>query len=1014
MSFKALNTARSLVGAVTAAVLCVLLAVIAPAAYADELVQTVSVADFGAKADSKQDAAEPVKAAIAKAKTMAEKGVSVRIVFPAGRYDIYPDKAPQRTLYVSNTVGADASYKEKRIGMLLEDTKNITVDGQGSEIIFHGKMTTFAAINSENVSFKNFQVDFEVPSAIDLTVEAVDPDAGIATVYVPEEYKYRVKGSDVEWFSDKSPYTHEAYWTERNALPYVQRYDTKSGLTVRGDVWNNPIFKHVAGVKDLGNNRLEFSYTQMESELKNARGISYQMRQTVRDHPGVFLWKDKNVRLDTIDFRFLHGFGVVGQSTDTVQMNNLHFGVGVGTGRSTAGYADFIQMSGCKGAVEVTNSTFSNPHDDPINIHGTFQQVVERISDRKVRVRYMHNETAGFPSFFVGDQVEFMTQGNMIPVRDSVRTVVAVDGPDGQGGNLGQGSGSLTDTILTFDKPIPQEIAVNEHVVENITYTPNVTIKNNVFKETPTRGILVTTRGKVLIEDNLFDGMGMAGIYISNDAQGWYESGPTRDVTIRANTFQRSGAQAILVEPTNPTVSSEDTVHKNMAIEDNTFYVSDQRVLDAKSVSNLRFVSNRVYRQTVSDGVQIDGGQAVEVPVGGAYHIKARPVFKPVNEQKLFAFNGSKQVVLANNTYDVGLNPQAELENMDAGELDNSGDGTAPQDGGIAVEDASGAENAAAQDAGAVENTAAEDTSGAENAAAQDRVAGESGKVFFVSADPAVATVDSAGVVTGMSVGQTTVQTYVLAGERRLPGPVVAVSVKPADVETAPGSEEGGSEEGEAGQGGAGQGGTDQGEDGQGEAGQGVAGQETDSLRDHPSSVATLSKAVFSGLSRDWKFTAGQLHYFAADRAKTILGQLTATDADAEVTATFNGQPVEPTEFAGTLLRGRNVLEVTVRAADGITSNTYRFVIDRISSNDPGTTEPSDPGTVEPAPEITDPTTPAQQPAAGKQNQSAVPGKKPAVKKVRKLVRTGAPVLGLAAAAVCAGLGGVLLLRRRK
>ncbi|WIK64059.1 right-handed parallel beta-helix repeat-containing protein [Gleimia hominis] len=995
MSRKTLNTARSLVGAVTAAVLCVLLAVIAPAAYADELVQTVSVADFGAKADSKQDAAEPVKAAIAKAKTMAEKGASVRIVFPAGRYDIYPDKAPQRTLYVSNTVGADASYKEKRIGVLLEDTKNITVDGQGSEIVFHGKMTTFAAINSENVSFKNFQVDFEVPSAIDLTVEAVDPDAGIATVYVPEEYKYRVKGSDVEWFSDKSPYTHEAYWTERNALPYVQRYDTKSGLTVRGDVWDNPIFKHVAGVKDLGNNRLEFSYTQMESELKNARGISYQMRQTVRDHPGVFLWKDKNIQLDGIDFRFLHGFGVVGQSTDTVRMNNLHFGVGVGTGRSTAGYADFIQMSGCKGAVEVTNSTFSNPHDDPINIHGTFQQVVERISDRKVRVRYMHNETAGFPSFFVGDQVEFMTQGNMIPVRDSVRTVVAVDGPDGQGGNLGQGSGSLTDTILTFDQPIPQEIAVNEHVVENITYTPNVTIKNNVFKETPTRGILVTTRGKVLIEDNLFDGMGMAGIYISNDAQGWYESGPTRDVTIRANTFQRSGAQAILVEPTNPTVSSEDTVHKNMTIEDNTFYVSDQRVLDAKSVSNLRFVSNRVYRQTVSDGVQIDGDQTVEVPVGKAHHIKARPVFKPVNGQKLFAFNGDKQVVLANNTYDVGLNPQAELENMDAGELDNSGDGTAPQDGGIAVEDASGAENAAAQ----------------------DRVAGESGKVFFVSADPAVATVDSAGVVTGKSVGQTTVQTYVLAGERRLPGPVVAVAVEPADVETAPGTEESGSEEGEA---------------GQGEAGQGVAGQETDSLRDHPSSVATLSKAVFSGLSRDWKFTAGQLHYFAADRAKTISGKLAATDADAEVTATLNGQPVEPTEFAGTLLRGRNVLEVTVRAADGITVNTYRFVIDRISSNDPGTGEPSDPGTVEPAPEITDPTTPTepepeqtqpaetnpstapQQPAAGKQNQSAAPGKKPAVKKVRKLVRTGAPVLGLGAAAVCAGLGGVLLLRRRK
>ena len=130
-----------------------------------------------------------------------------------------------------------------------------------------------------------------------------------------------------------------------------------------------------------------------------------------------------------IDFRFLHGFGVVGQSTDTITMDGLHFGTGEGTGRSTAGYADFVQMSGCKGVITVANSSFSNPHDDPINVHGTFLQVVEKISDTKIKVRYMHNETAGFPSFFVGDQVEFMTKGDMLPVSDSVRTSPPSTGP---------------------------------------------------------------------------------------------------------------------------------------------------------------------------------------------------------------------------------------------------------------------------------------------------------------------------------------------------------------------------------------------------------------------------------------------------------------------------------------------------------------------------------------------------------------------------------------------------------
>ena len=625
----------------------------------------VSVADYGAAADSGEDSAPAIIKAVDKAKELAAEGKNVTISFPKGRYDIYPDKAERRTLYVSNTVGTNSSYKDKKIGILLEDTKNITVDGQGSDFVFHGKMTTFAAINSRNVTFKNFSVDFQVPTVIDLTVEKVDAGAKTATVYVPEEYNYRLSGSNIEWYSDSSPYTGATYWTASNALPYVQLYDTKTGLTVRGDVWTNPIFQNVTGITDAGNHRLVFSYSSMSDKLANATGISYQMRQTTRDHPGVFLWKDKDVTLKGIDFRFLHGFGVVGQSTDTITMDGLNFGTGEGngegTGRSTAGYADFVQMSGCKGVITVVNSSFSNPHDDPINVHGTFLQVVEKISDTKIKVRYMHNETAGFPSFFVGDQVEFMTKGDMLPVSDSVRTVTAVDGPDGQGGDMGAGSGSLTDIVLTLDSAIPSAVAVNSHVVENITYTPEVNIHDNVFKETPTRGILVTTRKKVTIENNLFDGMGMAGIYISNDAQSWYESGPTRDVTIRGNTFRRSGSDAILVEPTNPTVSTTDTVHKNMTIEGNTFYVNGNRVLNAKSVSDLTFRDNKIYRENPDDTVTLGGDADVALAVGDTRRIDATASVSQVSGSRLFRLNGCKQVVFGGNTYDVGVKAGIDL-----------------------------------------------------------------------------------------------------------------------------------------------------------------------------------------------------------------------------------------------------------------------------------------------------------------------------------------------------------------
>lgn len=86
----------------------------------------VSVADYGAAADSGEDSAPAIIKAVDKAKELAAEDKNVTIAFPKGRYDIYPDKAERRTLYVSNTVGTNSSYKDKKIGILLEDTKNIT------------------------------------------------------------------------------------------------------------------------------------------------------------------------------------------------------------------------------------------------------------------------------------------------------------------------------------------------------------------------------------------------------------------------------------------------------------------------------------------------------------------------------------------------------------------------------------------------------------------------------------------------------------------------------------------------------------------------------------------------------------------------------------------------------------------------------------------------------------------------------------------------------------------------
>ena len=85
----------------------------------------------------------------------------------------------------------------------------------------------------------------------------------------------------------------------------------------------------------------------------------------------------------------------------------------------------------------------------------------------------------------------------------------------------------------------------------------------------PTRGFLITTRRRVLVEDNEFLNTHMSAILVEDDARGWYESGCVRDMTIRGNRFIRCGEPVIHINPRN-TVAN-DSVHRNIRIENNEF-----------------------------------------------------------------------------------------------------------------------------------------------------------------------------------------------------------------------------------------------------------------------------------------------------------------------------------------------------------------------------------------------------------------------------------------------------------
>lgn len=108
--------------------------------------------------------------------------------------------------------------------------------------------------------------------------------------------------------------------------------------------------------------------------------------------------------------------------------------------------------------------------------------------------------------------------------------------------NPGEDGNDLRKMVIRFEETVAGYLTQTisgqpKYVAENVTCTPEVTIRNNTFRDLSARGILCTLLKNTLSDNNTFYNPLMATIFLSNDSNKWYKSGPIRDLTIRNNTF---------------------------------------------------------------------------------------------------------------------------------------------------------------------------------------------------------------------------------------------------------------------------------------------------------------------------------------------------------------------------------------------------------------------------------------------------------------------------------------------
>lgn len=489
-----------------------------------------------------------------------------KMVFEKGTYYIDSTKCNKYMLYITNTAGDDEFSKDETphiqaVAFYLENIENLIIDGSGSVFIIDGKATNMAVTNCKNVIIKNLEIRHAHPDMHELRVVSktpfsVDFEIDKDTLYKFRNGKLYFYGNDYCVRADKN--------AEKSGWIGLIRKDTPNKIK---RVLHPLAFK--LGVRSIYERRIRVYYLNTKRFNIDDCYYPYDVR---RQFAGIFLENSEGITVENIAQRFNYSLAYVAQDCENLTVKSVDFSPEKGSARKMSSIADFIQLSMCRGDIDVTDSYFDGAGDDCLNVHGIHFKIIEK-TDNKLKLTFMHSQTHGFNPLRVGDTLAQIDKDTLLET----------------------GSGKILSSILADENNLvvtvsnPDVFDVGQ-VVEDVDACPNLTFANNKMTRIITRGLLITTRGKVNIENNIFESTTMSGILLSDDAKNWYESGMCKDVTIKNNSFVYCGDTPILIKPENTVYGG--AVHNNIRIIGNSFKLYDNECINASSTDNILIENN--------------------------------------------------------------------------------------------------------------------------------------------------------------------------------------------------------------------------------------------------------------------------------------------------------------------------------------------------------------------------------------------------------------------------------------
>ena len=491
------------------------------------------------------------------------------IQFAGNEYHFYPEFAFEKYYYISNN-----RHGLKRVALPVIEKKNVIIDGGNARFIFHGEIIPVVIEQSDNITLKNFSVDWERPFYSEGVITSAD-ESGVTLEIDQARYPYHFENGQMIF---------EGEGWARSFSEGVFEIDPATGgpAYLSGDAMGLGITKNL-GVAEISASVIRFN--KKFPHIPKTGNILL-LRHYRRCCPGIHLKLSRNTVFENVTLHHAGGMGIIGQFCENVTLTNCK--ITPSQGRHFSVTVDATHFVNCRGQITLKDCLFEGQLDDPCNVHGINTRVKKVIDRRTVITELVHHEQHGVEIGFAGDQVNISDNATLLPyAANRIKSVEWIN--------------SRYSTVH-FENDLPAELQ-SGHVLENMSWTADLHINNCVCRNNRARGYLISTPGKVVVENNRIESSG-AGIKISGDANYWFESGAVRDVLIRNNEFgdccygsKQWGRSVIDIDPELPDAAGNpECFHRNIQIENNRFFTFDTGILFARSVDGISFTNNIIRR----------------------------------------------------------------------------------------------------------------------------------------------------------------------------------------------------------------------------------------------------------------------------------------------------------------------------------------------------------------------------------------------------------------------------------